>query len=123
MSARAYQSMTRSTDLDPRAANVLLLAEILTAKSDWLAAGRELARAVQLAELEGHPLPAESVDQLRNRIARHSPVEERIDELISGKQKLSDEILLGGAESALTEMSNEELISMVSLDLSSAVEV
>jgi len=49
-------------------------------------------------------------------------VEERIDELIAGKQKLSDEILSMGAESALTEMSNEELISMVSLDLSSALE-
>ncbi len=49
-------------------------------------------------------------------------VEERIDELIASKQKLSDEILSGGAESALTEMSNEELISMVSLDLNSAVE-
>jgi len=49
-------------------------------------------------------------------------VEERIDELIAGKQKLSDDVLFGGAESALTEMSNEELISMVSLDLSSAVE-
>jgi non-specific serine/threonine protein kinase len=49
-------------------------------------------------------------------------VEERIDELIAGKQKLSDEILSGGTESALTEMSNEELISMVSLDLSSAIE-
>ncbi len=49
-------------------------------------------------------------------------VEERIDELISGKQKLSDEILSGRAESALTEMSNEALISMVSLDLSSAME-
>jgi len=49
-------------------------------------------------------------------------VEERIDELIAGKQKLSDEILSVGAESALTEMSNEELIAMVSLDLSNAVE-
>jgi non-specific serine/threonine protein kinase len=49
-------------------------------------------------------------------------VEERIDELIAGKQKLSDEILSGGTESALTEMSNEELISMVSLDLGKAVE-
>ena len=49
-------------------------------------------------------------------------VEERIDELIGGKQKLSDEILSGGAESALTEMSNEKLISMVSLDLGSALE-
>ncbi len=49
-------------------------------------------------------------------------VEERIDELIAGKQKLSDEVLSQGAESSLTEMSNEELISMVSLDLSSALE-
>jgi SNF2 family DNA or RNA helicase len=48
-------------------------------------------------------------------------VEERIDELIAGKQKLSDEVLSGG-EMALTEMSNEELLSMVSLDLSRAME-
>ncbi len=49
-------------------------------------------------------------------------VEDRIDQLIAGKQKLSDEVLSVGAESTLTEMSNDELISMVSLDLSSAVE-
>ncbi len=49
-------------------------------------------------------------------------VEEHIDALIASKQALSDEILSGGAESALTEMSNEELISLVSLDLSSALE-
>ena len=49
-------------------------------------------------------------------------VEERIDALIASKQQLSDEILSGGAEPALTEMSNEELISMVSLDMRSAVE-
>ena len=49
-------------------------------------------------------------------------VEERIDELIAGKQQLSDEVLEGGAGSSLTEMSNDELISMVSLDLSSAIE-
>jgi non-specific serine/threonine protein kinase len=48
-------------------------------------------------------------------------VEERIDELIAGKRKLSDEVLLGGAESVLTEMSDEELISMVSLDLRGAI--
>jgi non-specific serine/threonine protein kinase len=48
-------------------------------------------------------------------------VEERIDKLIAGKQKLAGEILSQGAESALTEMSNEELISMVSLDLTSAL--
>jgi non-specific serine/threonine protein kinase len=49
-------------------------------------------------------------------------VEERINELIASKQQLSDEILAQGAESTLTEMSNEELISMVSLDLNSAIE-
>ena len=49
-------------------------------------------------------------------------LEERIDELIAGKQELSDEVLEGGSESSLTEMTNEALISMVSLDLSSAVD-
>jgi superfamily II DNA or RNA helicase len=49
-------------------------------------------------------------------------VEERIDELIASKQSLSDEVLEGGAESSLTEMSNEELMAMVSLDISSAVD-
>jgi superfamily II DNA or RNA helicase len=49
-------------------------------------------------------------------------VEERIDEMVASKQKLSDEILSGSGDSALTEMSNEELLSMVSLDLSNALE-
>ena len=49
-------------------------------------------------------------------------VEERIDELIAGKQQLSDEILSDGAESTLTEMSNDELLALVSLDMRSAVE-
>ena len=49
-------------------------------------------------------------------------VEERIDELITGKQNLSDEILSGGAEAKLTEMSNDELLSLVSLDMQAAVE-
>ena len=49
-------------------------------------------------------------------------VEERIDELISSKQELSDEVLSGGAGSALTDMSNEQLLSLVSLDLNSAVD-
>ena len=42
--------------------------------------------------------------------------------MIATKQKLSDEVLSGGAESSLTEMSNEELISMVSLDMNSALD-
>jgi len=49
-------------------------------------------------------------------------VEERIDELIASKQQLSEEVLARGPEAALTELSKEDLISMVSLDLNRAVE-
>ena len=49
-------------------------------------------------------------------------VEEHIDKLIASKQKLSDEVLSRGAETSLTELSNEALISLVSLDLSRALE-
>jgi superfamily II DNA or RNA helicase len=48
-------------------------------------------------------------------------VEERIDELIASKQQLSDELLKGGAEAQLTEMSDDELLSFVSLDVQSAL--
>lgn len=49
-------------------------------------------------------------------------VEERIDELLASKQHLSDEILTDGTESPLVEMSNEDLLALVSLDIHSAVE-
>jgi hypothetical protein len=39
----------------------------------------------------------------------------RIDEPIAGKRKLSDEVLEGGVESSLTEMSNEELMAKRSI--------
>jgi non-specific serine/threonine protein kinase len=48
-------------------------------------------------------------------------VEERIDAMIVGKRALSDQILGGGIETALTEMSDAELLAMVSLDLASAL--
>ncbi len=48
-------------------------------------------------------------------------IEERIDQLITSKEALSDEVLSGGAESQITELSNKELMQMVKLDLSSAV--
>jgi superfamily II DNA or RNA helicase len=47
-------------------------------------------------------------------------IEEKIDALIESKQELSNELLEGGAETRLTEMSNDELIRMVSLDINSA---
>ncbi|MBI2342993.1 MAG: DEAD/DEAH box helicase [Deltaproteobacteria bacterium] len=49
-------------------------------------------------------------------------IEERIDELIKSKQKLSQEILEGSQDAVLTEMSNTDLIKLVSLDLKSAIE-
>ncbi|MGB3118922.1 MAG: DEAD/DEAH box helicase [Verrucomicrobiales bacterium] len=47
-------------------------------------------------------------------------LEERIDELISGKQDVADSILCDGAEKALTEMSDAELLDFVRLDLDRA---
>jgi non-specific serine/threonine protein kinase len=48
-------------------------------------------------------------------------LEERIDEMIEGKRALSKNILSDGAEIYLTEMSNDELLKLVSLDLRHAV--
>jgi len=47
-------------------------------------------------------------------------VEEKIDTLIEEKISLADDILKAGAESRLTEMSNEELLKVVALDIDRA---
>ncbi len=50
-------------------------------------------------------------------------LEERIDELIESKMQLADEVLGGeGAARLLTEMSNQDLLRFVSLDISRAAE-
>jgi SNF2 family DNA or RNA helicase len=49
-------------------------------------------------------------------------VEEKIDTLIETKLGLSNEILESGAETLLTEMSNDELLRLVSLDLEHAMD-
>jgi len=49
-------------------------------------------------------------------------VEEKIDALIEGKLGLSKELLEGGGEMLLTEMSNDELLRLVSLDIKSAMD-
>lgn len=49
-------------------------------------------------------------------------VEEKIDELIESKLGLSRDLLDGGGETMLTELSNEELLRFVSLDVSKATE-
>ena len=49
-------------------------------------------------------------------------VEERIDEMIESKQQLAGDVLGGGsAEIALTEMRDDELLGLVSLDLAAAM--
>ncbi|MBS1269297.1 MAG: RNA polymerase-associated protein RapA [Gammaproteobacteria bacterium] len=47
-------------------------------------------------------------------------IEEKIDTLIEEKTNLADDILKAGAESMLTEMSNEELLKVVALDIDQA---
>ena len=47
-------------------------------------------------------------------------VEERIDALIEDKRALSDDLLTGGAEKLLTEMSDRELLDLVTLDIDKA---
>ena len=47
-------------------------------------------------------------------------VEEKIDALIDEKRSLADDILQGGAESMLTELSNDELLQVVALDIDRA---
>ena len=49
-------------------------------------------------------------------------VEEKIDALIDAKLGLSNEILEGGGETLLTEMSNDELLRLVSLDIERAMD-
>ena len=49
-------------------------------------------------------------------------VEDRIDQLIESKQQLVKDVLEGGAELLLTEMSDRELLDLVKLDIHSAQE-
>jgi non-specific serine/threonine protein kinase len=48
-------------------------------------------------------------------------VEEKIDELIDAKRQLSNELIEGGADLLLTELDDQELLKMVSLDLNKAL--
>jgi SNF2 family DNA or RNA helicase len=47
-------------------------------------------------------------------------IEERINEMIAEKQKMADEILSSDGEVNLTELSDEQLLKMVSLDVTRA---
>ena len=54
---------------------------------------------------------------LVHKLVCRGTVEERIDRLIEDKQKMVRGVLAGGGETLLTEMSDEELMAMVALDL------
>ena len=57
---------------------------------------------------------------LVHKFVTSGSVEERIDQMIAQKRQLAGEILAGGGEVDLTSMSDEELISLVRLDVSRA---
>ena len=59
---------------------------------------------------------------LVHRFVCRGTLEERIDAMIQDKRKLSGEVLSAGAEAALTEMSDDQLVDLVRLDLGRAVE-
>jgi non-specific serine/threonine protein kinase len=48
-------------------------------------------------------------------------VEEKIDDLIESKRRLSQELLEGGAELLLTELKDDELLKLVALDMNKAL--
>ena len=57
---------------------------------------------------------------LVHKLVCRGTVEEKVDALIESKQKLSRGLLEGGAELLLTEMSDDELLRLVALDLQAA---
>ena len=48
-------------------------------------------------------------------------IEEKIDELIESKKQLSKDLIEGGGELLLTEMKDDELLKLVSLDINAAL--
>ena len=54
---------------------------------------------------------------LVHKFVTQGTIEEKIDEMIESKKQLAGEILESGGEQILTELSDDELIQMVSLDL------
>jgi non-specific serine/threonine protein kinase len=55
-----------------------------------------------------------------HKLVTRGTIEEKIDALIHEKRQMADALLDGGAEKALTEMSDDEILEMVSLDLGRA---
>jgi non-specific serine/threonine protein kinase len=64
------------------------------------------------------------IGQTRNVLVQkficRGTVEEKIDALMESKQKMSQDVLEGGADLMLTEMGDDELLKLVALDIHSA---
>jgi superfamily II DNA or RNA helicase len=58
---------------------------------------------------------------LVHKFVTRGTIEEKIDALIRGKQDMADALLKGGAERALTEMTDDEILDMISLDIERAM--
>jgi len=59
---------------------------------------------------------------LVHKFVCHGTIEDRIDQMIESKLQLVKDVLEGGAELLLTEMSNIELLNLVKLDIHAAQE-
>ncbi|MBC2604398.1 DEAD/DEAH box helicase [Puniceicoccus vermicola] len=59
---------------------------------------------------------------LVHKFITRGTLEEKIDRMIEAKQQTADQILTGGAETALTEMSDSELLDFVSLSIPGATD-
>lgn len=55
-----------------------------------------------------------------HKLVTRGTIEEKIDALIREKQAMAEALLERGAEKALTEMNDDEILDMVSLDLERA---
>ena len=58
---------------------------------------------------------------LVHKFVTRGTIEEKIDALMRAKQELANALLEGGAEKALTEMTDDEILAMVSLDIERAM--
>jgi non-specific serine/threonine protein kinase len=62
----------------------------------------------------------QSRNVLVHKFVCRGTIEEKIDGLIESKQRLSKDLLEGGAEMLLTEMKDDELLKLVALDIHAA---
>jgi len=63
----------------------------------------------------------QSKNVLVHKFICRGTVEDKIDQMIETKQQLAGDLLTGGADMVLTEMKDEDLLSLVALDLGAAL--